>query len=116
MNEQNLIPTSQRSKSEARELGSKGGKASAKARREKAAISEMYARLLAKKTNVVIDGKPATGPELLEQVVTQILVKGSDSAKIALIKEIRETTEGSKVAITRDLPRIVIEVPEADDD
>ena len=27
MNEQNLIPTSQRSKSEARELGSKGGKA-----------------------------------------------------------------------------------------
>jgi hypothetical protein len=43
-------------------------------------------------------------------------VKGSDSAKIALIKEIRETTEGSKVAITGDLPRIVIEVPEADDD
>ena len=116
MNEQNLIPTSQRSKSEARELGSKGGKASAKARREKAAISEVYARLLAKKTKVVIDGKPATGLELLEQVVTQILVKGSDSAKIALIKEIRETTEGSKVAITRDLPRIVIEVPEADDD
>jgi len=114
MNEQNLIPTSQRSKSEARELGSKGGKASAKARREKAAISEMYARLLAKKTKVVIDGKPATGLELLEQVVTQILVKGSDSAKIALIKEIRETTEGSKVAIIGDLPQLIVAGPEAD--
>ena len=35
MNEQNLIPTSQRSKSEARELGRKGGKASGEARRLK---------------------------------------------------------------------------------
>ena len=114
MNEQNLIPIAKRTSSELREMTSKGGKASGKARREKAAISDMYARLLAKKTKVVIDGKPATGLELLEQVVTQILVKGSDSAKIALIKEIRETTEGSKVAITSDLPQLIVAGPEAD--
>lgn len=40
MNEQNLIPTSQRSKSEARELGTAGGIASGIARRKKKAMRE----------------------------------------------------------------------------
>jgi hypothetical protein len=96
-NEQNLVPNSERTPEELREQTRKAGVASGKARREKAIISGMYARLLAKKTKVVIDGKPATGIELFEQVIVQILVKGSDSAKIALIKEIREATEGSKI-------------------
>lgn len=44
-NEKNLIPMSERSKSEAREIGSKGGKASGAARRAKRTMRE-YADLL----------------------------------------------------------------------
>ena len=44
-NEKNLIPMSERSKSEAREIGSKGGKASGAARRAKRTMWE-YADLL----------------------------------------------------------------------
>lgn len=100
MNDQNLIPVSERTPSELREITRKGGRASGKARREKAVISGMYAKFLAKKTKVDIDGKPATGVQLFEYAVTKIITKGSDSAKVALMKEMREALEGSKVAIT----------------
>lgn len=46
MNEKNLIPTTQRSKSEAREMGRKGGINSGKARREKKTAREMMQELL----------------------------------------------------------------------
>lgn len=98
MNEQNLHPIE--SVSQAREMGSKGGIASAKSKKEKAVISSMYAKFLAKKTKVNIDGKPATGIQLFEYAVTTIISKGSDAAKVAVMKEMREALEGSKVAIT----------------
>lgn len=100
MNDQNLIPISERTSSELREMTSKGGKASGKARKEKAVISAMYARFLAKKTKVLIDGKPATGEKLIEQVVAQLFAKGSDASKVALMKEMREALEGSKVQVS----------------
>jgi len=100
MNDQNLIPVSERTPSELREITRKGGRASGKARREKAVISSMYANFLAKKTKVNIDGKPATGEKLFEYAVMSIISKGSDAAKVALMKEMREALEGSKVAIT----------------
>ena len=93
----NLVPLST---AKAREIGSKGGKASVKAKKEKAVISGMYARFLAKKTKVNIDGKPATGEKLFEYAVMSIISKGNDGAKVALMKEMREALEGSKVAIT----------------
>ena len=97
MNEQNLIPVSERTPSELREMTRKGGRASGKARKEKAVISAMYAKFLAKKTKVNIDGKPATGLQLFEYAVTTIISKGSDAAKVAVMKEMREALEGSKV-------------------
>lgn len=100
MNDQNLIPVSERTPSELREMTKKGGIASGKARKEKAAISSMYAKFLAKKTKVNIDGKSATGLQLFEYAVTTIMSKGSDAAKIALMKEMRESLEGSKVALS----------------
>lgn len=45
-NEQNLIPASKRSKSEARENGSKGGIASGKARRKKANLKKAFETIL----------------------------------------------------------------------
>ncbi len=93
----NLIPTSQRSKDEARELGRKGGIASGKARKEKALLSEMYGSMLAGTFNVEIDGKieKMTGKRFLTEVVQRIIMSG-DSASVAMLKEIREATEGTK--------------------
>ena len=45
-NEQNLIPANKRSKSEARENGSKGGIASGKARRKKANLKKAFETIL----------------------------------------------------------------------
>ena len=42
MNNENLIPTSKRTKEEARELGAKGGKASGKVRKEKAELKKLF--------------------------------------------------------------------------
>jgi hypothetical protein len=100
MNDQNLKPKPITSVEQAKSMGRKGGIASAKARKDRAVISAMYAKFLAKKTKVNIDGKPATGVQLFEYAVTTIISKGSDSAKVALMKEMREALEGSKVAIT----------------
>jgi len=97
MNDQNLKPKPITSVEQAKSMGRKGGIASAKARKDRAVISAMYAKFLAKKTKVNIDGKPATGVQLFEYAVTTIISKGSDSAKVALMKEMREALEGSKV-------------------
>lgn len=102
MNEQNLKPKPITSVEQAKSMGRKGGIASAKARKDRAVISAMYAKFLAKKTKVNIDGKPATGVQLFEYAVTTIISKGSDSAKVALMKEMREALEGSKVSITNN--------------
>ena len=108
MNKQNLKPMPERTETEQREITRKGGIASGKARKEKAVISAMYARFLAKKTKVLIDGKPATGEQLIEQVVAQLFAKGSDAAKVALMKEMREALEGSKVQVSGALAGIDI--------
>lgn len=81
----------------AREMGRLGGIASGKAKRERAAVSAMYAKFLAKKTNVPIDGRLATGIQLLEYAVKTVISEGSDNAKVSLMKEMREALEGSKV-------------------
>lgn len=47
MNEENLIPMNERSKSEVRELGKKGGIASGKSRRERKTLKEELLLLLA---------------------------------------------------------------------
>ena len=113
MNAENLIPVSERTPSELREMTKKGGIASGKARREKAVISSMYANFLAKKTKVNIDGKQATGAQLFEYAITSIISKGSDAAKVSLIKEVREALEGNKLEISGELPRVVVEAPDA---
>jgi len=97
MNAQNLRPKPIASAEQAKSMGRKGGIASAKARKDRAVISAMYAKFLAKKTKVNIDGKPATGLQLFEYAVTTIISKGSDRAKVAVMKEMREALEGSKV-------------------
>lgn len=98
-NEQNLIPI--RSKSKARKLGAKGGKKSGQVRREKKLLSQMYAEFLAREHDVVISGKreKVSGQKLVDSVISKVLSKGK-SESVSMLKEIREATEGSKLALT----------------
>lgn len=97
---ENLSPTNTVSKEVARARGSKGGKKSVEVRRQKKLMSAIYAKFLADKHKVKIDGKDqeVAGDELVNQVVKKVLARG-DSASVSLMKEIREATEGSKIAI-----------------
>lgn len=83
-------------------MGAKGGIASAKAKKERAIVSSLYAKTLSKKIKVKIDGVDTAmiGEEVLARRIQKIYVNGSDRDVIALAKEVREALEGSKVAIT----------------
>lgn len=74
MNEQNLIPTNQRSESEAREMGRKGGIASGEARREKKLAKQIAIDILNEK--VVANGKEQTMKEvMIARYITQTTKK-----------------------------------------
>lgn len=77
---------------EARKIGSKGGKKSVKVRREKKLLSQIYADMLADQSGIA-HGKGFQG------VVAEILNNQdpkNNPSRVALIKEVREATEGSK--------------------
>ena len=106
MGESNLVPTNKRSKDEAREIGKKGGIMSGKSRRQKKLMTQIYGEFLAGKYDVTIDGevKKISGDKLTLEIIKQILTKSrSDSAKVSLLKEIREATEGSTLNINSPL-------------
>ena len=114
---ENLIPTSQRSKEEARELGRVGGIRSGVVRREKKRMSEIYAAVLAKKYDVkIIDGVETdiTGADVIEDVIHAIISR-QDSASVAMIKELREGIDGNKLDLsaTVDLTTLTDEEYEA---
>jgi hypothetical protein len=87
----------------AREIGQKGGKKSVESRREKKLMSQIYGEFLAEKFKArdTITGKEVemTGASYLASVIKKILSR-NDSAAVSLMKEIREATEGQKVALT----------------
>jgi hypothetical protein len=97
-NPSKLIPNSQRTPEELREITRKGGIRSGQVRREKKLLSTIYGEFLAKEFNINIDGqkKKISGALFVQSVMTDIL-KRKDSASVSLMKEIREATEGSKV-------------------
>ena len=72
--------------------GKLGGKKSAQVRKEKKLMSQIYAELLADQSGI-------KGGKGLKEVVREI-VNSNDpravSARVSMIKEIREATEGSK--------------------
>jgi hypothetical protein len=102
---ENLQPV--KTKDEARERGRAGGLASAEARRNRKTMSIIYAEFLIKKHEVVVgvdkSGKPVTksimGDELIAKVAGDVLTSGGSPA-VSMMKEMREATEGSKVALT----------------
>lgn len=77
---------------EARKLGRAGGIKSGVVRKERKLLSAMYADLLAK--GFEVDGERLS----LDEVASAIMAR-RDSASVSMLKEIREATEGSKVAL-----------------
>lgn len=78
-NEQNLIPNSQRSPSEVRELGRKGGKASGRARAYAKSLREAL-RAEAEKQKDTKDGKGINGFEAIANSMVREAVKGNVQA------------------------------------
>lgn len=78
---------------EAQQRGSKGGKATAKKRREKKLMSEIYADLLADQSGI----KRGGGIRAVAREILNSTNPKSVSARVALMRELREGTEGSKV-------------------
>ena len=96
-NEKNLIPNTERTPEEIRENCSKAGKQSGENRRKRKMMSQIYGEILAKKHKV--GGEDIKGEKLLEKVVLKVLARG-DSASVALMKEIREATEGNNLNLS----------------
>jgi len=87
----------------AREKGRKGGIKAAIAKREKKLLSQVYADMLAGEYGLAAAGLT------LEAVVAAILAR-CDSSSVSMLKEIREATEGGKVAIGGSV-KIIDDVP-----
>ncbi len=80
-NEKNLIPNSERSPSEVRENGKKGGQKSGEVRREKRILRELLEEALLKKTK--------TGNKYID--ITNALIKQAEKGNIKAYETIRDT-------------------------
>ena len=81
MNEDNLIPMSERSKDEVRKIGRKGGIASGEARREKKLLKELLEEALSKGTE--------TDNEYVN--ITLALIKEANKGNVKAYEVIRDT-------------------------
>ena len=100
-NTDNLKPITSLSKEEAKKRGSKGGKRSGQVRKEKKAMSAIYASVLARKYKVKDQSgkaKEISGNRLLAEVAKDILLK-RDSASVSMMREMREALEGTKTEL-----------------
>lgn len=79
-NEQNLIPNSQRSPSEVRELGRKGGKASGRARAYAKSLREALRAEAEKEKESKTNGEKYNGFEAIASAMVREAVKGNVQA------------------------------------
>lgn len=86
-NEQNLIPFNKMTEKQQRELASRGGKASQKARRERKTFKEILETLLEKEIEDKTTGEMVTRKEAMTVMLLQNAIKGNMNAW----REIRDT-------------------------
>ena len=98
MNEENLIPNSQRTPSELREMATKGGKASGEARRNKKMLRDCIDYLLEREDKTVLDneGNPMSGAEQLAYNLFIKALTEKDTGKAAKAFEVLRDTAGQK--------------------
>ena len=99
---ENLIPFSKRSKDEAREYGSKGGKASGESRRRKAAMRDTMNRLLPMQAEVEglsdilrADGGESTYEELITMAMIEKALRGDVNAFNAIKATVGQTDKSA---------------------
>ena len=104
---ENLISLADRTTEEQREIARQGGIKSGEVRKEKKLVSQILADYLQKEHEVilrddqgeVIDRETIPASELIERTVTAVMARG-DSASVAMIKTISESTEGQKMQLS----------------
>lgn len=96
-NEKNLIPTSERTKEEARELGRKGGIKSGETRRRKKEFRELFEKMLDEQGGN-LNGEPVTRKELIAARAMKLLQDpdSSDAREFLKAFEIVRDTIGEK--------------------
>lgn len=100
-NPQNLrTPTSE----EAKEMQKKSAEKRKENNERKKFLSEMYADFLSDEYSVTKGGetKKITGTEYVKTVIKAIVNRG-DSSSVAMLREIREATEGSKINLSGEV-------------
>lgn len=85
MNEQNLIPTSQRTKNEQREIARKGGIASGEARREKKLAKQIAIDILNEQTTITKDGRKLTLKEAMIEGFIKKTIKDPKAKEVDFV-------------------------------
>lgn len=111
-NEQNLIPTTKRSKDEARENSRKGGIASGIARRQKRDLRRALEALLDKNMGKNKDGEEVSGAEALALKQFEKALKG-DTKAFEVIRDTAGQKPVEKVMIAEVDQDIIDEVERA---
>lgn len=101
MNDENLKPCT---KENARERQLKSAQKRKENNKQKKLISQLYIETLEKRYNVKQgeSTRRENGYKILGQVVMKILQRG-DSSSVAMIRELREATEGSKLNVAGEI-------------
>ena len=101
MNDENLKPCT---KENARERQLKSAQKRKENNEKKKFLSEMYADFLSDEFNVRKDGETIklSGTDYVKTIVKQIVNRG-DSSSVAMLKEIREATEGNKLQLSGEV-------------
>ena len=101
MNEKNLKPCTPEN---ARERQLKSAQKRKENNEKKKLLSEMYAEFLSDEYNVRKDGKTIklSGTDYIKTIIKAVVSRG-DSSSVAMLKEIREATEGNKLQLSGEV-------------
>lgn len=101
MNEKNLKPCTPEN---ARERQLKSAQKRKENNERKKLLSEMYAEFLSDEYNVRKDGKTIklSGTDYIKTIIKAVVSRG-DSSSVAMLKEIREATEGQKINLNGEV-------------
>ena len=118
MAQEDLIPLNKRTIEEQKKIASAGGKASGKARRNKALLKDCINILMEQKVIDPKSGKKITGAEQLSVNLWLKALSEMDTAKAAKAFEVLRDTSGQKPAdkIEQTNTNIVIDFGDLDDD
>lgn len=117
MAKEDLIPLNQRTIEERKEIARKAGKASGKARRNKAMLKDCINILMEQKTLDPKTGKKVTGAEQLAVNLWMKALQEGDTAKAAKAFEVLRDTSGQKPAdkVEQTNTNIVIDFGDLED-